>query len=182
MNKKISVKTMAMVGVMTAVICIVSPFTIPLPFSPVPISLATLILYFSTYILGMKKAIISYVIYLLIGIVGIPVFSGFSGGIGKIAGPTGGYLIGYVFILLLAGIFIDRYYKKWYLCLIGLVLGTLSCYILGTIWLAIQCNMSFYNALMAGVIPFLPGDIAKIVIVLIIGPFFKKIFTKFDIN
>ena len=58
------------------------------------------------YILGMKLSVASYVLYLLLGTVGLPVFSGFSGGLGKLIGPTGGYLAGFLFLIVIAGIFI----------------------------------------------------------------------------
>ena len=87
----LGIRQMAMIGVMTAVTCIAAPFSIPIPVSPVPLSLTTFILYLSVYILGTRNAFISYVIYLLLGLVGLPVFSGFSGGFAKLAGPTGGF-------------------------------------------------------------------------------------------
>ena len=75
----LGIRQMAMIGVMTAVTCIAAPFSIPILVSPVPLSLTTFILYLSVYILGTRNAFISYVIYLLLGLVGLPVFSGFSG-------------------------------------------------------------------------------------------------------
>lgn len=80
-----------------------SPLSIPIPISPVPITLTNLVLFISLYILSWKEALISYILYLLLGICGLPVFSGFSGGIGKLAGPTGGYLAGFIFLILIAG-------------------------------------------------------------------------------
>ena len=103
----LGIRQMAMIGVMTAVTCIAAPFSIPIPVSPVPLSLTTFILYLSVYILGTRNAFISYVIYLLLGLVGLPVFSGFSGGFAKLAGPTGGYLIGFLFMIPLTGILFD---------------------------------------------------------------------------
>ena len=91
----ITTKQLTLVGVMTAVTCILGPFSIPLPFSPVPISFTNLAVYLTVYVLGMKFGTISFITYLLLGAVGLPVFSAFTGGIGKLAGPTGGYLIGY---------------------------------------------------------------------------------------
>ena len=88
-------KRMALIGVMTAVTCIMGPLSIPLPFSPVPISFTNLAIYLAAYVLGMKACTISYLIYMLLGMVGIPVFSGFTGGPAKLAGPTGGYIIGF---------------------------------------------------------------------------------------
>ena len=81
-------------ALMTAVTCILAPLSIPI--GPVPISLTNLAIYISLYLLGWKRGTISYLIYLLIGLVGIPVFSGFTGGPAKLAGPTGGYIIGFI--------------------------------------------------------------------------------------
>ena len=77
MTKKTN--TLTKIALMAALQCIVSPFAIVFPFSPVPISLATLMLYLSAYILGKRNAVISCGIYLLIGLAGLPVFSGFTG-------------------------------------------------------------------------------------------------------
>ena len=89
-KNKHSVKDITFIGLMAALICIAGPISINLPFSPVPISLTNLAIYFAAIILGFKKGTISCIVYILIGIVGLPVFSNFSGGFSKIAGPTGG--------------------------------------------------------------------------------------------
>ena len=94
-------KRMALIGVMTAVTCILGPFSIPLPFSPVPISFTNLAIYLAAYVLGMKACTVSYLIYMLLGMVGVPVFSGFTAGVGKLAGPTGGYLVGFILMALI---------------------------------------------------------------------------------
>ena len=112
-------------ALMTAVTCILAPLSIPI--GPVPISLTNLAIYISLYLLGWKRGTISYLIYLLIGLVGIPVFSGFTGGPAKLAGPTGGYII-----------------------------GTVS------------------GALSICVFPFIPGDLIKMIIAMLIGPAIKK--------
>ena len=89
-------------ALMTAVTCILAPLSIPI--GPVPISLTNLAIYISLYLLGWKRGTISYLIYLLIGLVGIPVFSGFTGGPAKLAGPTGGYIIGFIVMAVIAGL------------------------------------------------------------------------------
>ena len=76
-NTTSKTKTITIIGVMTAITCILGPLSIPLPFSPVPISLTNLAIYFTIYVLGMKKGTISYLVYLLIGFIGLPVFSAF---------------------------------------------------------------------------------------------------------
>ena len=85
---------LAMTALMAAVTCVLAPMAIPI--GPVPISLTNLAIYLSLYLLGWKWGTASYVVYMLIGMVGVPVFSGFTGGLGKLAGPTGGYIIGFV--------------------------------------------------------------------------------------
>lgn len=172
MEKKSNIYQMAIIGVMTAVICILGPLSIPI--GVVPISFTNLAIYFILYTLGMKKGTISYIIYMLIGFVGLPVFSGFTSGPPKLLGPTGGYIIGFIFMSLIAGFFIDIFFGKWYLCFIGMVLGTTVCYVFGTTWLSYQANLSISSALAVGVIPFIPGDLIKILIATFIGPQIRK--------
>ena len=166
-------KSMVIIALMAAVICVLGPLSISIPVSPVPISLANLAILFTVYVLGMKRGTISCLLYLLLGLVGLPVFSGFSGGAGKLLGPTGGYLIGYIFLALICGYFIDHFQNRA-IHFIGMVLGTLVLYLFGTAWLAYLASMTFGQALAAGVIPFSPGDLAKIVIAMIAGPAVRK--------
>lgn len=168
MENRSKIYKMSFIGVMAAVICILGPLSIPI--GVVPISFTNLAIYLALYILGMKKGTISYLIYMLIGFAGIPVFSGFTSGPSKLLGPTGGYIIGFIFMALIAGFFIDQFFDKAYLCIIGMVLGTFVCYIFGTAWLAYQANMPVKAAFAAGVIPFIPGDFVKILISTFIGP------------
>lgn len=181
-NTSNKTKAIAIIGVMTAVTCILGPLSLPLPFSPVPISLTNLAIYFSIYVLGMKKGTLSYLIYLLIGFVGLPVFSSFTSGPAKLLGPTGGYLIGFILMALICGFFIDKWSNRMPLCFLGMVIGTAVCYLFGTLWLAYQASMSFSAALAAGVIPFIPGDLAKIIIAMLAGPQIRKRLKKAGLN
>lgn len=167
-ESSLNIKQIASIGVMAAAICLLAPLSIPI--GPVPISLTNLVIYFSLYILGMKKGTLSYLVYLLIGMVGLPVFSGFTSGPGKLFGPTGGYLIGFIPMAILAGILIDRYTDKKLICLLGMIAGTAICYAFGTIWLAYQAQMDFAAAIWAGVIPFIPADLLKMILAMLIGP------------
>ena len=171
-EKKFSITQIAVIGVMTAVICILAPFSLPI--GPVPISFTNLAIYIALYVLGMKRGTISYLIYLLIGLVGVPVFSGFTGGPQKLFGPTGGYLIGFIPMAVITGIVIDKCMKKWYFCLLAMIAGTWVCYLFGTAWLAFQANMTFKAARAAGVIPFIIEDLIKMVLALLIGPQIHK--------
>lgn len=172
MKTKLNVSQIAVIGVMAAVTCILGPFFIPI--GVVPISFTNLVIYLAVYALGCKKGTISYLIYLLIGFIGVPVFSAFSSGPAKLFGPTGGYLIGFIFMALICGLFIDKFAGKYYMHFLGMIIGTVVCYAFGTVWLAYQAGMSFPAALAAGVIPFIPGDLIKIVIAVIAGPQIRK--------
>ena len=85
---------LAMTAVMAAVICVLGPLSIPV--GPVPISFTNFAIYITLYVLGWKRGTVSYLVYVLIGMVGMPVFSGYSGGLAKLAGPTGGYIVGFI--------------------------------------------------------------------------------------
>ena len=164
-------KNMAVTAVMTAVICIIAPFSIPI--GPVPVSLATLVILLAVYILGMRRALIAVVLYLLIGLAGVPVFSGFSSGPAKLVGPTGGYLLGYIPMVILAGLVIDRYYRNRLISIAGMAAATALLYALGTAYLAYSTGITFEAALAAGVLPFIPLDAIKIVTAAILGPMIR---------
>ena len=171
---KSSPRRLVLIAMMTAITCILAPLSIPIPVSPVPISLTNLVLLISVYILGWKDASISFIIYLLLGLAGLPVFSGFSGGLGKIAGPTGGYLAGFIFMTVIAGLAVDIFSGKRLPAVIGMALGTAVAYAFGTAWLAIQMDLTFISARSIGVLPYLAGDTLKIILAVIAGPMLKK--------
>lgn len=173
-TRTFTTRQMTLIGLVTAITCLIAPFSIPIPVSPVPISLTNLILYLSVYVLGMKYSTISYAIYLLLGLVGLPVFSGFSGGIGKLGGPTGGYLVGFIFLTLISGFFVEKFRQKIAMEAAGMILGTVVAYLFGTIWICAQMHISFVAGLSLGVFPYLIGDVIKIIAACIVGP---KLFT-----
>lgn len=170
-KRKITTQQMALVAIMTALTCILAPFSLPI--GPVPISLTNLVIYFSLYLLGWKLGTLSYVIYLLIGLVGVPVFSGFTAGPAKLFGPTGGYLIGFIPMAIIAGIVIDKFSQRW-IQILGMIVGTAICYAFGTAWFCVQAGYTVSAALAVCVIPFIPADLIKMVIAMIIGPEIRK--------
>ena len=141
---------MAVTALMTAVTCILAPLSIPI--GPVPISLTNFAIYLSLYLLDWKKGTISYILYLLLGLVGLPVFSGFTGG---------------------TGIVIDKFSQRW-IQILGMIVGTAICYAFGTAWFCIQAGYTVSAALAVCVIPFIPADLIKMVIAMIIGPEIRK--------
>ena len=169
--KDSSVKSMVFTGVMTAVLCVFGPLSVPI--GPVPVSLATFVIYLMVYLLGMKRSAVSIGLYLLLGLIGLPVFSGYTGGPVKLFGPTGGYLIGYLFLALIGGYFIEKSGGKLLPSLLGMILATAVLYTLGTLWLAKVTGISLMSALSAGVIPFIGIDAAKMAAAAILGPVLK---------
>lgn len=167
-------KRIALIGAMTAVTCVLGPFAIPLPFSPVPLTLTNLAIFITLYVLGTQGGTISYLIYLLLGFAGLPVFSGFSGGAGKVAGPTGGYLLGFLFLALIAGYMISHFPGKLMMHAAGMVAGMAVCYLFGTAWLAFQLGVSFTAAFSIGVLPYLAGDAVKIICAVLLGPKLRR--------
>ncbi len=166
-----NVKNITQTAIFVAVLCVISPLTITLPVSPVPISLATFAVYLFSIILGVKKSFMGLIVYILIGIVGLPVFSNGGSGVGVVLGPTGGYLIGYFFCSLGSSLGYESGKKlsesmivKIIASIAGMVIGTFFCYTLGTVWLSYLNKLTFEAALAAGVIPFIPADTVKIII------------------
>ncbi len=161
-NTKLSVYQMAAAALMTAVLCVLGPLSIPI--GPVPISLTNFVIYITLYLLGTKLGTLSYCIYLLLGTAGLPIFSGYSGGLAKLAGPTGGYLVGFIAMSVIAGIFIQKNHGKTVMSVLGMILGTLAAYAFGTIWFVFEAGCTIWYALTVCVFPFLIGDAVKILI------------------
>lgn len=170
-KRKNSIYALSRSAMFTAVICILAPLSIPI--GPVPISLTNLILYLSLYLLGWKLATASLITYLAIGLIGVPVFSGFSGGAGKLLGPTGGYLVGFIPMVLLSGWLMNHTHKPW-MQFFALILGTAVCYTFGTVWFCYETESALRPALGTCVIPFIPFDLIKIGIAMLLGPMLRK--------
>lgn len=166
------------IALMAAIISVLGPLSVPLPFTPVPVSFAILAVYLTTYLLGAKTGTLSVIIYILIGLAGLPVFSGFAGGAAKLVGPTGGYIIGFIFIALIGGAFADRFDGKIVMPLIGLVLGTAVCYFFGSLWLAYQMGLTLKQALVAGVVPYIAFDCVKMVFAVLLGKQVKPLINR----
>jgi len=143
---------------------------IVIPVPPVPITAQTFFLNTAAVLLGGSLGALSQFIYVMLGVVGIPVFSGGKAGIGVIFGPTGGYLLGFIIAAFIigkiagakrgAGIF-------WHI--FAMLVGMVIIYSLGIMQLALVAKISFKKALAIGVLPFIPGDIIKILLAAIIS-------------
>ncbi|MGN0299129.1 MAG: biotin transporter BioY [Lachnospiraceae bacterium] len=183
--RNLKVYQMAIIALFTAVACIIGPMSIPI--GTVPVSFTIMVMYLSVVIQGWKSAELSCIIYLLLGAVGVPVFSAYGAGLGKLLGPTGGYLIGYLLMIPVIGIFMnlaekigEKKYTPVYFIItfIGMVLGTAVAYALGTAWYMVVMKVNLGAALASCVMPFIGFDLVKIVIALAVGSFITKQLTR----
>lgn len=165
--KKSTVFNMTSCALMAALMCVLCPVSVPI--GPIPISLSILVILLTVYVLGTWRALVSYTVYLLLGAVGMPVFSGFQGGLAKLAGPTGGYLAGFWLMILVAGIIMEKGKRNLLLTILGMLVGVAIDYAVGTAWFVFQTESTVVHALDVCVYPFIPFDVAKIVIAVLLG-------------
>ena len=173
------VLSITFMGLMTALTCVLAPISVQLP-GQVPISLTLMVIYLTVYLLGGAKGTGCCALSLLIGLIGLPVFSGYTGGLGKLAGPTGGYLIGFIFTAAVCGLFLRIGKGNIWIYMIGMILGCAVAYLFGSVWFMISMPATFKVTMSACVLPFLPFDAAKIAAIVIIGPAVRKLLHKID--
>ena len=164
-NQKITTYQMAVTAVMAAVLCVLGPLTVPI--GAIPISLANFVICLTAWLLGPKFGTLSVVIYLAIGLIGVPVFSGYGAGLTKVAGPTGGYLVGYLLLAFIGGLFIEKSNGQPVVSAVGLVLGDAAWFVF-----QMQCDLGY--ALAVCVYPFIVLDLAKIVVSCVVGALLRK--------
>jgi len=159
-----------------ALIIIGSHISIRLPLSPVPIVLADFFVMLAGLFLGLKYGALAVVLYLFLGIIGLPVFSNGGSGFAFILGPTGGFLIGYLLLVIAVGKLTTRKKYTPLKNLIAIIIGNILLYTSGVIWIKITLNLELPAATAMALIPFLPGTIIKIVLTMILGKiFFSRI-------
>ncbi len=177
-NYKTKPYELTLVALSTAITCILGPIAFALPFSPIPFTLGLLGIMLATCLLGPRLGFISCFIYLLVGIVGVPVFSGFTGGIGIPLGPSGGYLLGYLFIPVCCFPFGNYTTSQLWKTLPGLLIGLSLCYVCGTLWLGYQLELTFTQAFLVGTMPYIPFDIIKLIFAYFLSKSIRKRLTK----
>ena len=147
---------------------------ITLPFT-VPFTMQIFAVFLSLILLGGRNGTIAVVVYLLLGAIGIPVFSGGKGGFSVLIGPTGGYLFGMLLIGAVYWIGTKTFGKKVWVEVALLVVGLLLCYMFGTVWFsALNAEEGFVASLLVCVVPFLLPDAAKLALAVILGRRLRK--------
>jgi len=172
--KQSNVRSLVFAAMMAAVIVVCAWIAIPLPGNLVPISLATFAVMMSGLLLGWKWGGAAVAVYILLGAVGLPVFAKFQSGIGTLLGATGGYIVGYLPCAMLAGLPVKGLQKNYGGRIVLLLAGTIVCYALGTVWFMHVTARSLAESLGLCVLPFLPGDAAKILLSAALAPALRK--------
>jgi len=162
-NEQLSLRGMVYASLFGALTAAGAWIIIPLP--PVPITLQTLFMGLAAILLGGRLGALSQVVYLMLGIIGLPVFAGGKAGLGVLLGPTGGYLIGFVVAAFVIGWLAGRKESAGFawLCL-SLLAGTAVVYLLGVLQLALVAHLTLAKALAVGALPFLAGDLFKLLL------------------
>ena len=158
MNKT---KTLVRIALGAAFIAVCAWITIP---GPVPFTMQTMAVVSVAALFGSWQGCAAVLVYLLLGAVGAPVFHGFQGGAQVLVGPTGGYLVGFLFTALLTG-FLTRKSDRFWVLTAAMAAGIAVCYAFGTAWFALfYANGGLGKILMTCVVPFLLPDAAKILV------------------
>lgn len=174
-KNKFGVKNIVYIAVFSILIAICSWISIP---STIPFTLQTFAIFLTIYLLGGRYATISIIVYLLLGIIGVPVFSNFGSGLGVIFGPTGGYLIGFIFISLIMWLDEALFKNKFIFKIVASIIGLIICYAFGTFWfqyIYLKGDETFLAALSICVLPYIIPDIIKIAIALLLDERLKKV-------
>ncbi len=160
--KKINTRQMILVSLFAALTAVGAFVTIPI--GMVPISMQNMFTILSGMVLGGKLGAFSQLIYIFVGTVGLPVFSGFRAGPGVLLGPTGGFLIGFVLSSYIVGMLIENIKNmNVYVYLSIGILGMIIIYLTGVTQLILFAKIGIKDAVMVGIVPFLPGDCLKVI-------------------
>ena len=170
-------KDLSLCAIIAAFLCIVAPLSVPI--GPIPITLALFFVYLAGALLGWKRGLIAVAVYVLLGAVGLPVFSGYQGGIQKLLGVTGGYIVGYLPCVAIVGLAADKCAEKKWALPVAMVVGTIVLYFIGTVWFMITTKNTLAASLGMCVIPFLPGDAVKIVVATILAMMIRPRISRF---
>lgn len=179
---RMNVKDYCQIAVFTAIICVVSQLSIPMP-AGVPMTLQTFVIPMAAVVLGTSKGTASTVLYVILGMIGVPVFAGFSGGFDKIFGMTGGFIISFPLLAFFAGIgysyaikVADKRKKALFysVFVMGLFVGTALNYLVGTLWFSVITGNSLSYSFMVCVLPFIITSLIKIFMIAFLGPVLRR--------
>ena len=145
--------------------CVGALISIPVPFiTAVPITLQTLVIFIAALYLPKKQCFISIIVYILLGLIGLPVFSNRGAGLGALFGPTGGFIMAFpLTAFCTAAVFdiVKRKFNLYVAAVTAVIIGNIPLFVCGSVWFALTGNVSLSAAFTVCVLPFLPGDAVK---------------------
>lgn len=172
MRKPLSTREMSAAAIFAGITAVMAQISLPLPFTPVPVSMCLVAVYMAGLFLPPKTAVVSQLVYLLIGAVGLPVFSGFQGGVGRLLGPTGGYLLAYPLMVLVISLPLNRPGAEHARhngsrlvqarAMLAVAASMAVLYAGGTLWLSYISAIPMQEAAKLAVLPFVLIDAFKV--------------------
>ena len=167
-KKKINIQDICFIGLAAAIICIMAPFSFPMPLG-VPMTLQTFIIPLAAIVLGAKRGALATLLYILLGALGLPVFANFTGGWQSIVGPAGGFILSFPIMAYLIGLGMDYRSRYRGALLLGIILGNTVNLVSGTILYCFVSKVTFITSFTACVLPFLPITVLKMILAWTIG-------------
>ncbi len=169
---RLSTRELVYIALFAVLIVVCSWISVPTPMG-IPVTLQTFAIFLSLGLLGGRRGTASLIVYILLGVVGLPVFSGFRGGAGVILGTTGGYIIGFVFSALLFWLITAKLGNRTFIIITAMILGVIVCYAFGTAWFVFMYTesagaVSVWGVLSSCVFPFIVPDAAKIALAVLL--------------
>ena len=170
---KLTTREIIICGLFASITAILAQISIPIPFTTVPLTMQVFAVMLCGTLLGPRLGSISQMIYILLGAIGMPVFAQMSGGISAIVGPTGGFILSFPIVTLVVGYFSYKY-NTIQLTTIGMLIGLVLSYLIGTLQFALMMNVSMIEGLALCVIPFIVVDLIKIGLAVTLGTNLSK--------
>lgn len=180
--KKFRTIDLTYIGLFVALMAVCSWISIKTPWD-ISFTLQTFAVFCAVAVLGLGRGMAAVLIYILLGLIGVPVFSGFSSGVSALLGSTGGYIIGFVFSVLITGGIMKAFGKKLWVMVIAMVLGLIACYAFGTVWFIMVYTrnvekIGLVTALGWCVFPYIIPDLCKIALAILVakrvGPYIDR--------
>lgn len=170
-HKLFSARELCCIALFAAVIALSSWIAVP---AAVPFTMQTFAVFFAVGTLGTKCGTAAVITYILLGAVGLPVFSGFRSGAGVLFSPTGGYIIGFVLAAIVSGALCARFGKKLLPRMLCMLAGLALCYVFGSVWFALVHGVNVKTALVSCVLPFVPFDTLKLFLASVLSQKMRK--------
>lgn len=170
-KKKLQTRDYCYIALFAAIISVCAWISIPMT---VPFTLQTFAVFVTVGLLGCKRGTLTVLVYIALGAIGVPVFSGFTGGIGALFGKTGGYILGFLLTAVVGGILVDKFGKSTKCLAAAMTVGLILCYLFGSLWFmavytaGTEGGIGLVSVLSMCVIPFILPDLVKMAVAILL--------------